>query len=218
MHYISDEIKQMVLARPFLEEAISRGIVNLSALARDLMRELEETMNRPVSEGAVMMALKRLSGKMHKDAPDFPESLRRMSNMTVFSDLSEFTYKRSPQTMKRLGLLIQEIQKETGVFFTFSHGTHEITLIISQALTESVKKVFKGERLSAELVHLSAISIKLPDETVETPGIHYSILKQLSWNRINIIEVVSTYTELTIVLERQHIDIAFSILIRYFQE
>jgi hypothetical protein len=48
------------------------------------------------------------------------------------------------------------------------------------------------------------------------PRIFYTILKQLAWESINVIEVVSTYTEFTIILERGQVDQSFSILMKYF--
>jgi len=42
--------------------------------------------------------------------------------------------------------------------------------------------------------------------------VHYSILKQLAWSNINVIEVVSTYTEFTVIIDNARIDTAFSVL------
>ena len=47
------------------------------------------------------------------------------------------------------------------------------------------------------------------------PGVHYTILKQLAWNDINLVEAVSTYSEFTIILERDVVDRAFSVLMNY---
>ena len=47
---------------------------------------------------------------------------------------------------------------------------------------------------------------------METPGVYYSILKQLAWEGINLVEVSSTYTELTLILHEKDINRAFSII------
>jgi hypothetical protein len=62
---------------------------------------------------------------------------------------------------------------------------------------------------------LSSITILLTKETVNIPGVYYSILKLLAWNEINVIDVISTYSELTIILSNNDIDKAFSILKNY---
>ena len=59
---------------------------------------------------------------------------------------------------------------------------------------------------------LSAITIILPKEAVFVPGVYYSVLKALAWEGINFVEVVSSYTELTIILQNSNVDRAFSVL------
>jgi len=46
----------------------------------------------------------------------------------------------------------------------------------------------------------------------EIYGVYYYILKQLAWEGINIVQVVSTSNEFTIVVNQAEIDIAFKIL------
>ena len=59
---------------------------------------------------------------------------------------------------------------------------------------------------------LSAITLILPKEAVFVPGVYYSVLKALAWEGINFVEVVSSYTELTIILQNSNVDRAFSVL------
>ena len=49
-------------------------------------------------------------------------------------------------------------------------------------------------------------------EATKIPGVLYFILKILAWEGINITECVSTFTELTIILDNKDIDRAFSII------
>lgn len=215
MKTISDEIKQLIQKQPFLEEALKRDIINYSALARELKPELEKILFKDLSDSAVMMAIKRLIPELSINVPNFNPVLKKMSNLSVKSDIVEYTFEKSKTTMQRIAILLQKTSNDPINYFTFTHGTHEITMIISNSLSEDVENIFKGEVLISKLSHLGTISVNLPEESVSTPGIHYSILKQLSWNNINIIEVVSTYTEFTIVLELKNIDTAFTILLKY---
>jgi hypothetical protein len=56
----------------------------------------------------------------------------------------------------------------------------------------------------------------LPPGTTQIPGIYSYLLKALAWEGINVVEVVSTLNEFTIVLEEGMIDDAFSIIKRLF--
>jgi hypothetical protein len=44
----------------------------------------------------------------------------------------------------------------------------------------------------------------------------YAILKRLAWQNLNVVDVVSTATEFTIVVSNEQVDQAFSALRRYF--
>ena len=45
-----------------------------------------------------------------------------------------------------------------------------------------------------------------------TPGIYHAILKKLAWDKVNLINLISTHTELTLLLEKEHTGAAFSVL------
>ena len=59
---------------------------------------------------------------------------------------------------------------------------------------------------------LSAISFKLPEENVSVPGIYYYVFQKLSWEGININQVISTSNEFTILVSESEVDKAFSII------
>jgi hypothetical protein len=67
MQSISDAIKQKVLHSPFLEAGLASGIINLSALARQIKPEIESRLVKNASDGAMIMALKRLADELHDD-------------------------------------------------------------------------------------------------------------------------------------------------------
>jgi hypothetical protein len=88
----------------------------------------------------------------------------------------------------------------------------ETTIIASREFKDKILSIFKGEKAISQFDNLSSITIQLPPGTTLIPGAYYFLLKALAWEGINIIEVVSTFNEFTIVLEDKYIDKAFSIL------
>jgi hypothetical protein len=61
---VSEAVEQIVKSSPFLEEGLSKKIVNLSSLARVIKSQVEEVTLKEVSQEAIMMALKRLSSRI----------------------------------------------------------------------------------------------------------------------------------------------------------
>ncbi len=71
---------------------------------------------------------------------------------------------------------------------------------------------FEGEVLVKKTTKLSAISFKLPQENVSVPGIYYYVFQKLSWDGINISQVISTSNEFTILVSEEEVDNAFSVI------
>lgn len=61
---------------------------------------------------------------------------------------------------------------------------------------------------------MASITIKLPTSNTEISGIYYYILKHLAWEGINIVEIVSTTNEFSVVVNSDDIDAAFSVLMQ----
>lgn len=212
---ISEIIKNFVKNKPLLEEELALGLINLSAFARLIKPQIESKLIKPVSINAIVMALKRYSDKLPKPTARQLNVLKKINDISIRSNLSEFTFLNSNSILKKQKILLDEIIDLRDRFFTFTHGLFEVTLIVNSSIEKNIEKIFKNEKLVSKLNNLSALIIHLPKETVHTPGIFYLLLKQLAWENINVIEEVSTYTEFIIILDKNNIDRAFSILKNY---
>ncbi len=214
---INELLRQIILKTPFLEEGIVQGIINLSALSRKVKPEIEQELMKPVSESAILMALKRLIPSL-KERQKGREIYLKTEDITVRSGLTEFTFLKSGTSLKKKIQLLSVLQESETNFVTFTQGVREITMIINADLETGLEKIFKTEKLIKKITDLAAITIRLSKESVYLPGVHYNILKQLAWHNINVIEVVSTYTELNIILHKKQIDTSFSILLNFLSD
>ncbi len=208
---VPEATEKIIKRSPFLEEALQQKIVNLSALARLIKREVEEETMKKVKEGAILMALKRLSIKIKSKYPS--KAVFTISpDMIVRSNLIEFTLANSNFHFNKHRQLLELVEMQKNYFLTVTEGVFETTIIASQELKEKIISILKRENIISSFSHLSSITIKLPEKTATTPGVYYFILKALAWNNINIIEVVSTFTEISMILKDKEVDKAFSIL------
>ncbi len=214
MRTITDELEDIILQSPFLEEGITTGVVNFSALARQLRPQIKAALLRDVSEAALVMALRRLSPGLAKRPGASKRLADYIRDLTVRSGLCAFTFVRTQSLIARQGRLLSKAADQPDAFVTFAQGAVEVTTIVDSKLSSTVERLFSDEKCLIRIDNLAAISVRIKPETVEAPGIYYSILKQLALNNINTVEVVSTYTELTIILEKINVDRAFSILFR----
>lgn len=208
MLILSKIIADIIKETPFLEEGLSLGIINLSSLSRKLQPEIENKLSKDVQAGAIIMALKRLEGKLQSH----PIPQISLNDLTVRSNLVEFTFANSSALIEKQRQVLELATKEKKSFLTFTHGVFETTLIISNTLEKESEKIFQGETLISKFTSLSAVTIVLSKEIVKQSGVYYQILKRLAWEGINIVEVISSMTELTIILDQTNVDKAFSVL------
>jgi len=207
---VPEIVEELVKTSPFLEEALSENLINLSSLARNFQPQIEERLYKDVSTSSIMMALKRLSATLKKTQKS--TSKFKINDITVRSNLSELTFTNSPLLIDKITNLFDELNKDQSSFITFSHGVYETTIFASQGFENRIKDQLKTEHLKAEFKNLSSITLILPKEIIYEPGIYYNILKLLAWNGIDFVEVVSSYTELTIFLNSEKIERAFTAL------
>lgn len=213
---IAEIINRAIQKTPFLEEGISEGLINLSALARRFKPEIEKELLKPVSESAVLMSLKRMVPEIQSKSKAHATPENTATDITVRSGLSEFTFLKSDTILENQLHLLHELKDRRDYFVTFTQGMFELTTILNTDLENKVKEIFQSEKLITHLNNLAAITIRFSDQIVNIPGVHYNILKQLAWHKINIIEVVSTFTEFNIILNKNQVDISFSVLMKYF--
>jgi len=75
-----------------------------------------------------------------------------------------------------------------------------------------IYKLYKDEKIISEIADLSSITVKFPVDIINTSGVYYTILKILAWENIDITEVVSTYSEITIILKKDYVERAFGLI------
>ncbi|MBI2337549.1 MAG: aspartate kinase [Candidatus Levybacteria bacterium] len=211
---ITDVVTNIVKTSPFLEEALTRDILSYSALARELIPKIEKTLDKSVTRGAVVMALKRISVK-RKLAKKRVQEVHLLSNLTIRANLTEFTFVNSYTMAQNQKKLFSSIGKKGDVFINMAQGIHETTFIASNDIVADIEIIFQKETLLSKTSQLSSITIRFPKEYLKTPGVYYTIMKLLAWEGINVVEAVSTYLELTLVLENKDIEKTFSIISNY---
>ena len=210
---ISQVVANIIAQKPFLSEAMSEGIVNLSSLARQIMPEVQQRIKEPVSLAAIGMALKRYSPQAEVVINiQLNKILDSLGDIIVRSDLADITYKNSDTLFEKHIMLLNEFKGKKEVFYTFVQGVYETNFIVSNVLKNSITELFKDEKIVAFYENLSSITIKLPAENTKLLGLYYYILKRIAWEGINIMEVVSSTNEFTIIVKDEDIETAFSVV------
>ena len=93
---IAEITETLIRKSPFLEEALSDGLINVSSLARMIKPDIEKKLQKPIKEGAIVMAINRISpSKQLKVKRILNTFIQGLGDFTVRSNLSTFTFKNS---------------------------------------------------------------------------------------------------------------------------
>ncbi|MCD2260878.1 hypothetical protein [Psychroserpens luteolus] len=215
MKTIASCVQDIIVSSPFLEEGLSRQIINFSALAKELNKPISEMLRKPVKDGAIMMALRRYQQPFNlENSIRLKKIFKNLGDITVRSNLSDFTFQNSKTLIHSHSQILEKISVNHHIFYAFTRGVLESNIIISTSEKESILKTFKNEVQIGLQDKLSAISIYLPKGNSKIAGLYYQIFKHLAWENITLYEVVSTTNEFTIVVEDHLVDKAFSVIKR----
>jgi len=210
---IASQVSEYVKTKPYLSSALSQGIINLTSLARQIQPEIEKGLRKPARSGAIVMALKRIS-----DNEEFLSTyrivgvLRNLGDITVRSSLTDYCFKLSDSLLLAQSKFLSEIKEKKDIFYTSSRGVGESNIVVSSNLSSLLEEIFIREICHDKLDNLSAITVKLPIDNVKIPGIYYFIFQRLSWEGVNINQVISTSNEFTILMDEDSVNIAFEVI------
>jgi hypothetical protein len=210
---IATKVEQIVSDSAFLTEGMSLGLINLSELARQLRPQLESDLWKPVGQAAVVMALRRLSERLPQHGEVVPiMPLARMGELTSRTELTISTYRLSDNSNECQRQLLALAEPYPGMFVSVTRGVHEMLVVSSRPLNDLVEQAFGSERLLARVENLTALTLRLNPETRRTPGVYHDVLKKLAWDKISVVNMMCTFSELTILLDKSQSAAAFSVL------
>ncbi len=214
---VTEATKRIIERSRYLQEALEKGLINISGLARYIKPELEEMLIKKTSESAIIMAIRRVAKDL-KPRVAYRNIFKTPPDMITRSNLIEINVASSKNLIKKFPQLLKLSKSQTESFFTITEGVFETTIIASRDLYKDIKKWLLSETIVAEFYDLCSITVRLPKEAIFTPGVFYFFLKSLAWEGTNIIEVVSAYRELTLIVQRKDTNKAFSILQSLFPQ
>jgi hypothetical protein len=197
---ITDYVRQILADKPTLTEMLCNKYLNLSAVADEFVPQIEKLSYKKVTKNAVVMALSRVQ----KEIKSPTQKAFKVNDIQVKYPLSEINYPIPLQyCTDEVSELYSQINHKENHYLNIVSGNSETTIFINTKLKSLIFKSFDGYQNNLEMDGLASVSLKFSPEYLEQIGITYQVLQAMAWNKINLIEVVSTYTEITLIIEQK---------------
>jgi aspartokinase len=187
--------------------------LNISALARSLQSDVEARVQKSVQTTTLIVALSRI---LSKQAHAYSEPEITLNSFSIQSALVELTYSRTSRSATALQRVYTEVYADKTTFFTSTQGVGEISIIADATVADQIRAMFAPEYPTLYVDHLSSLTVRFSDRYVETPNIIFTILSVLAGKQVNVIEVVSTASELTFILQEEDLHFALELLRKRF--
>jgi len=199
---ISHLVKKIVKDKPFLQEALSRKIISYGNLSEQIKPKIEKELEKSVKHSAVVMALRRYSDELEKESRRL-KPFDYNSEIVMKTNICDFTVLKSSALLTKLKLLYSLVDFTKGDILNIILGNYEVSIVINEKYKDKLAKFLKGEKILNKESGLTALSINFRSgDFMHTPGIIFTIIRKLAWENINIFEIVSTKTELTLILKQ----------------
>jgi aspartokinase len=185
---IAQNVRNHLRNKPYLLEALERGIVNLSELSRQIQEELKTD-----NTSAVKAALRRFSGELQKHKQKREEKvlqLLKRSGIVVYD-------------RKSVMITGKELDTKSGMKVDLL-GKH-VYLLDRSEMPERINALVKHENCTMIVVHS-------PEELEATPGVVAFLATLLAEQNVNIIEFISCWTETIMVVEKKDSLKAYEVL------
>lgn len=160
------------------------------------------------------MALRRIV--QHGSLPRRAEPAFFVRTIVLQPHLFEMVFAHSSRALSLYDELLQERRrlKDDHLFLHCSQGLKEVMIIAGDALHAPLQKLSKGERLLKDLRNVSGITMLFSDGTEAASGIYYPFIRALAWEGIRIVEILSTWSQLTFIVREEDAERTLSILQR----
>jgi hypothetical protein len=176
---VAQNVRNYLRNKPYLLEALEKGIVNLSELSRQIQNEIKTD-----DTSAIKAALRRYSEELQKHKQKREEKvllLLKRSSIAVYD-------------RKSVIITAKEIPIKTGMEVDLMGKF--VYLLDRGELPERINALVKHDNCTMIVIHS-------PEELEATPGVVAFLATLLAEQNVNIIEFISCWTETIMVVEKK---------------
>lgn len=200
---VPDVVENILKKNEVALEALRADLLNISAYAASIQKQVEEQSLKPVKKGTIAMAISRLSKKILRNTPQMKPDIT-ISHIRVNEPFCLLAWDKTFDVQRKLSTLYPFVVSANDLP-AITGGLSEVLLFCLEEAKEKVLKHF-GVKPKEIVDNLVGVSAQFSSQYLETPNIFYALFATLAAKRINVIDVVSTRTELVFFVRKQDME------------
>jgi len=212
MATVARQVREYIASHPSIADALKMDIVNYSALARKVCKELGIRREEAVLAACRRYPVEKLRG-FSEDA------VRRMlgrSRVETRTKVATVILVEGVDVLQRLGDVVEELLDENKEcrLIQVSQGT---VIIVDDDSVSRVTRKLRPEHIVSVTRGLVEIAVTSPESIEKTAGLLAFLAGALASRGINIVQEMSCYTDTIFILNRKDMTRAIEVLTQNLQ-
>jgi len=212
MATVARQVREYIASHPSIADALKMDIVNYSALARKVCKELGIRREEAVLAACRRYPVEKLRG-FSEDA------VRRMlgrSRVETRTKVATIILVEGVDVLQRLGDVVEELLDENKEcrLIQVSQGT---VIIVDDDSVSRVTRKLRPEHIVSVTRGLVEIAVTSPESIEKTAGLLAFLAGALASRGINIVQEMSCYTDTIFILNRKDMTRAIEVLTQNLQ-
>ncbi len=188
---ISEAVRKVLAKYPHLEEYMSLGVINARALARAIFKDVKRELGGEANFQSVVTAVRRFPTAKKKPEKNKVLSILSRSDVNLRYDMGALTIKLDARLPRKLEEINRRLRGKT---YMLIQGIETVTIVAEENILPAFEDVFKGSAIDSRK-NLASIVVRSPKEIAATPGVIAYLANALALERINVIEMMSSFAE-----------------------
>jgi len=197
---VSSAVKKELEQRPLLRMLLGSDLVNTRAIAKEIKSAVESELGNKVGLETIAITLHREADKLLHSSLEPLLTNPDIKLLTTYHDLVAVNYPK--------GYTGSETIPDNVRYFAQTTGSNEHTIIIGAENLDLLDMSKAQNRIN----ELSALCLGLPENSAAIENLYASIFLFFGVKGIPIVEVVSTFNELTLIIRHNDYVKAYEII------
>lgn len=199
---------EYIKEHPHIQSCLKKGLINYSALSRLIAKELD--IEKKTSKEAILIAARRFKEMLKKEITTEREIKELLSHSTIEFKNRITVFVVQKTTSFEIYEEMQNIRKEFGVIYVIEGSDHYV--IITQEKYDSIITRKVKDLLIKKTNNLALVMLRSQKEIEEMRGVASFLTALLSENGINIVELLSCWTDTLFVVNSKDVSKTLQLL------
>ena len=199
---VSHIAHKFVDEKPYLREAISKGIASYGSIAKQLKPDIEKELGKKVEHFAIIAALRRYAQKVDEKFKEIRFDANT-SEVNLKSNIIDINVLKTQDLFDKLKRFYDLVRFEKGDVIHIIYGRNSVTILTNERYREKIFNFLQNQKINKVEENLVALSFTIGKKLVDTPGVLFQISRSFAWENINIIEIISIDLEITFIIEEK---------------